>query len=201
MGWVRTQNDSSFSGGKDMVSTEVSKFAGNADSFAESVHSSTGWLQLAQGSWALETVCKNLGQALSRRSQCGNAVEMHQQVRGPKERPACWWGCSLLMALPGVDWWWWLRLASIGVEWWSWLRMATNEREEEREGFGEHVVPCSLFQIRNASDLMSSWYSAGHGWSKPYYSENGRRRGSWEKVLRGRMVLPDVQYGMLEPRL
>ena len=52
--------------------------------------------------------------------------------------------------------------------------MATNEREEEREGFGVHLVPFSLFQIRIVFDLMSSWYSAGYGCSKPYYSENGR---------------------------
>ena len=48
---VRTQNDSKST--DDMVSTEVSKFSGNADGFAESVHLSTGWMQLAQdrGKW------------------------------------------------------------------------------------------------------------------------------------------------------
>ena len=35
------------------MSTEVAEFAGNADGFAETVHSTTGWLQLVQdrGRW------------------------------------------------------------------------------------------------------------------------------------------------------
>ena len=30
-----------------------------------------------------------------------------------------------------------------------------------------------------AFDLMSPWCSAGHGWSEPFDSRSGRRRGSW----------------------
>ena len=51
--------------------------------------------------------------------------------------------------------------------------MMTIERDEERERerFGEHLVPLSLYQTRVVFVLMSSWYRGGHGWSM--------RIGSW----------------------
>ena len=51
------------------------------------------------------------------------------------------------------------------------------KRDGERERLGEHLASLYLYQTRVVSDLMSSWYSAGHGWSMTYHSE-------W-KVLRG----------------
>ena len=62
-------------------------------------------------------------------------------------------------------------------------------------------MPLSLLRIRNAFASMSSRWSAGDGWSEAFDSENGCRRGQLGKVLRGRMVLSDVQYGVLELRL
>ena len=64
---------------EDMVSTEVSKFSRNADGFAESVHLSTGWLQLGQGD-----NLQNGGKAQHRRGQCYDTVEMRQRPRGSK---------------------------------------------------------------------------------------------------------------------
>ena len=107
---------------EDMVSTEVSKFAGSADGFPESVQLSTGWLQFAQDRGLWRQFPK-----FGKKSSLGVA-NVRTQWRctsclvGPSA-PDMLVGCSLLMVSLGVErWWWWRRLASLGVEWWSWLR-------------------------------------------------------------------------------
>ena len=142
------------------MSTEVSKFAGNADGFAELVQMSTVWLPLAQDRERWRRFAK-----FGKKPCPGVAIVSTQwkcttSMSGPSA-PDMLVECSLLMVfllmvLPGVDRWWWRRLASTGVEWWSWFRVATTERDEERERLGEHLASISLYRTWTAFDLMSS---------------------------------------------
>ena len=62
-------------------------------------------------------------------------------------------------------------MASICVELWPQMVQKEIESVEmerrEREEFDEHFAPLSLLRPVVAFDSMSSWYSAGYGWSEP----------------------------------
>ena len=77
-----------------------------------------------------------------------------------------------LVTSSGVEWLWWLRVASIGVE--RWIQVVQSEtenheveRENEREEFEDLFAPLSLLRIMVAFDTVSSWYSIGYAWSDP----------------------------------
>ena len=102
----------------------------------------------------METVCNIWDKPCLGRGNVGTQESCTSSFVGPRA-PGLLVGCSVWMASPDVDWWWWCRLASIAIEWWSWLRVATNEREEERDVFGVHLIPFSLIQISKAFDSTS----------------------------------------------
>ena len=64
-----------------------------------------------------------------------------------------------------------------------------------------HLVHFSLLRIRNAFDSMSTWCSVGYGWSEPFDSKNGCRRGSWKKCSEDEWYCVTCSGGVLEPRL
>ena len=112
MGLVRTQNDSSFSGGRTWCRRRFPSLLG----MQTALRNQSTRQQDGCNSPRIVGVgdsLQNLGQSLSRRGQCGNAVEMHQQVRGPKS-------ARHVGGLLSVDGFAWRRLvvvASIGFDW------------------------------------------------------------------------------------
>ena len=148
------------------------------------------------GSWALATVLK-----IGEKPRLDVVIVMTQwrctSCLGGSRAPGKLVGRSLLVSSNGVEWWWWLEVASVGTERWLWLRVTSigvegwtqvvqcdteedgKKRESEREEFDEHFAPLSLLRIMAAFDSMSSWYSAGNGWCEPFDSRSGHRRGSW----------------------
>ena len=185
-GLVRTQNDAKFRDGRTWRQRRSPSFLKmQTASFVRKV------VAARSGSWAMATVCKIWAKPsldvvnVMRQWRCTSCLV------GPGA-PGKLVGRSLLMASFGVKWWSWLRVASMAVE--RWIQVVQNERENEREEFDVYLVPFSLLRIRNASDSMSSWWSAGRGWSEPFDSKNGRRRGSWKKCSEDEWYcLSDVQ--------
>ena len=155
---------------KNMVAAEVSKLSGDADGFAESVQIFTGWLQFAQdrGRWRH---CAKFGKSPFLVWPMRVRNRDTPDASRPQVRPACrcstpvdaWTGADLIEG-GGVDW---LRLASNGGRGPECQRL----RERESERLGEHLAPVSLHQTKLVPVLMSSWYSAGHGWSVTYHSD------------------------------
>ena len=77
-------------------------------------------------------------------------------------------------------------VASSGSDWRRTVVAAPKDNDRERErvrGLASTLAPLSLslYQTMLVPVLVSSWYSAGLGWSMTYRSEIGRRRGSWGK--------------------
>ena len=105
----------------------------------------------------MATVCTNL------EKPCLSVVEMHQLARESK----CTRQAGGMLSVDGFG-----RLASNGGRAFKWRRNLSKDgdkwhkmRDEEGEEFGVHLVLFSLIHSRNAFDSMSSWYSAGYGWS------------------------------------
>ena len=78
------------------MSTVVSKFTGNADSFAESVQMSTDLLKIVGVGDSLQHVER----VLSGCCQCGYTLEIHHLPRGPQ----CAWHAGGILPVDGVDW-------------------------------------------------------------------------------------------------
>ena len=97
-------------------SSEASKFAGNADGFAESVHSSTACRQLAQDRGRWRQLAKFWISPLSAWPMWERSGDA-PAASWAKERPAYWWDALCR----------WLRLASIGGGGVEWLRLAGDE--------------------------------------------------------------------------
>ena len=176
---------------EDMVSTEVSQ----------------GFLEMEMD-LQNQSICPRNGCNSLRIVGVGDSLQNLETVLGVANVRAQWrymsclWGSSapgelvessLLMASNGVNWWWWFRVAPTGAERWTHMVQSEMEnvevgRESEKEEFHELFAPLSLFRIVAAFDLMSLWYSAGYVYQR-------KRASTWqlEQVLRGRMVLADVQ--------
>ena len=84
---------------QDTVSTEVSKFTGNADGFGVSFNVRR-LAATRSRSWALETVCVREERVLFWCSQCGYTMETHQLPRGPM----CDWHAGGMLVVDVVDW-------------------------------------------------------------------------------------------------
>ena len=131
---------------EDMVSTEVSKFTGNTDGFAESLQVSTGWLQLAQdrGHWRqFAKLGKSLVFVWSMWVHNGDSSD----ASGTKVRPA--WCGLVLMGVCGVEW---SRVVSKAGP-------RPQKKVRLREGLRVRGLASTCYLV-----WMSSWYSAGYGW-------------------------------------